>query len=140
MSNTINLRKQHADFVETIRRIETALDPSELARSAGEMRTLLSSLFGKLSLHLAIEDNSLYPSLEKHADARIREIGTDFAREMGGLKPNIEAFTRKWTESEIRANAVAFCAEAKKLFAVLSDRIKRENVELYPLLEQAKAK
>ena len=138
MSISVNLRQQHAEIAESVRRIETALDPSGLARSAGEMRTSLANLFGKLSLHLAIEDNSLYPSLEKHADARIRELRTKFARDMGGLKPNFEAFTRKWTESEIRANAAAFCAEAKKVFAALNDRIKRENTALYPLLERAK--
>ena len=138
MSITINLRKQHAEIAESVRRIETALDPQGLPRSAGEMRAHLSNLFGKLSLHLAIEDNSLYPSLEKHANARIREVGTKFARDMGGLKRNFDAFARKWTEGEIRANAAAFCAEAKKVFAALNERIKRENVELYPLLERAK--
>jgi hypothetical protein len=37
---------------------------------------------------------------------------------------------------QLAKNAAAFCAETKKLFAVLGDRIKRENAELYPLLEE----
>lgn len=136
MAVTPTLRKQHAEIVEAVRHIDAALDPKRLAGSAAEIRGRLSALMGKLSLHLAMEDNALYPSLEKHANAKVREIGVRFAREMAGVKPTVEAFAKKWSEAEIAANAAAFCAETKQLFAVLGDRIKRENAELYPLLEQ----
>jgi hemerythrin-like domain-containing protein len=130
------LRKQHAEIVEAVREIDAGLDPQRLVKSAGEIRSRLSALIGKLSIHLAIEDKSLYPSIEKHADARVREIGVKYASEMAGVKPAVEAFSRKWSEAAIAKDAAAFCAETKKLFAVLADRIKRENTELYPLLEQ----
>ncbi len=136
MSVTPTLRKQHAEIVEAVGQIDAALDPQRLAKSAAEIRNRLSALMGKLSLHLAMEDNALYPSLEKHASAKVRDTGARFTREMAGVKPSVEAFGKKWTEAEIAKNAAAFCAETKKLFAVLGDRIKRENTELYPLLEQ----
>lgn len=136
MAVTPTLRKQHAEIVDVVREIDAALDPQRLAKGAAEIRSRLSTLMGKLSLHLAMEDNALYPSLEKHADAKVRETGIRFSREMAGVKPAVEAFAKKWTEAEIVSNAAAFCVETKKLFAVLGDRIKRENTELYPLLEQ----
>ncbi|HWI29167.1 MAG TPA: hemerythrin domain-containing protein [Stellaceae bacterium] len=135
MSVTQSLRKQHAEMVEVVRQIDAGLDPQRLAASAGEIRNRLSALLGKLTMHLAVEDNSLYPSLEKHANPKVREIGSKFAREMAAVKPSVEAFGKKWTETAIAKDAAGFCAEAKKLFGVLGDRIKRENSELYPLLE-----
>ena len=137
MADTQKLRKQHAEFLEAIRQIDAALNPQRLAEGSGEVRTLLSQLMGKLSLHLAVEDNAVYPSLVKHADAKVRDVGAKFSSEMASVKPTLEAFGKKWSEPEIAKNAVAFCAETKKLFAVLADRIKRENTELYPLLERA---
>jgi hemerythrin-like domain-containing protein len=129
-------RKQHADIVEMVKQIEPHLDAEKLAVSATEARHLLAILFGKLSVHLAMEDNSLYPSLEKHQVPRVRDTARKFREEMSGVKPAVEAFSRKWQVFDIRANPTGFCTETKHLFAVLADRIKRENTELYPLAEE----
>jgi len=137
MAASDTYRKQHAELVEIVRSIEVLLDPAKLATAATETRNLISKLLGKLSIHLAMEDQSLYPRLIQHADKSVREIAKRFATEMGGVKPSVESFGRKWTEAELRANPTAFCDEAKKLFVVLADRIKRENTQLYPLLDMA---
>lgn len=133
-------RKQHADIVELVRQIEPQLDPEKLATSAAEARHLLAILFGKLSVHLAMEDNCLYPLLEKHQVVQVRDTARKFREEMSGVKPAVEEFARKWSTFTIRDNPTGFCAEAKHLFAVLADRIKRENTGLYPLAEQSVAK
>jgi hemerythrin-like domain-containing protein len=135
MAASDSYRKQHAELVEIVRTIEPLLDPARLAGAAVEARSLISKLLGKLSIHLAMEDQSLYPRLVQHADKSVRETAKRFATEMGGVKPAVESFGRKWTEAELRANPTAFCEEAKKLFVVLADRIKRENTQLYPLLD-----
>ncbi len=137
MAVTDNFRKQHAELIELVRGIESALDPQKLAAGVSEVRSKLSTLLGKLSLHLAMEDNSLYPRLEKHQDAKIRDVAKKFSTEMSGVKPNVEAFSRKWTETAIRADGAAFCAEAKSLFGLLADRIQRENTQFYALVDQA---
>jgi iron-sulfur cluster repair protein YtfE (RIC family) len=137
MAATDNFRKQHAELIELVRGIEGILDPQKLVADASKARAMLSILLGKLGLHLAMEDNSLYPRLEKHQDAKLREVAKKFAGEMSGVKPAVDAFGRKWTESEIRANPAVFCAEARKLFGILSDRIQRENTQFYALVDQA---
>lgn len=137
MAATENFRKQHAEMVELVRKIEPLLDPQKLVTAAGEARTLLSTLIGKLSLHLAVEDNSLYPRLKQHKDGKVRELATKFETEMSGVKPVVEAFSRKWTESAIRTDPKAFCDETRKIFAVLGDRIQRENTQFYPVVDQA---
>lgn len=140
MSATEKFRKQHAEIVLMVGQIEPLLDPQKLTASANEVRSLLSTLLGKLSLHLAMEDNSLYPRLQQHQDPKLREIAKQYMKEMSDVKPSVEAFGRKWTEREIQANAATFCAETKKIFAVLADRIKRENTQFYPLIDGAVAR
>jgi hypothetical protein len=137
MAASDSYRKQHAELVDIVRSIEPLLDPAKLAGAAAEARNLISKLLGKLSIHLAMEDQSLYPRLVQHADKSVRETAKRFATEMGGVKPSVEAFGSRWTEAELRANPTAFCDEATKLFVVLADRIKRENTQLYPLLDMA---
>ena len=139
MAATDSFRKQHAEMAEVVKRIEALLDPQKAAASANEVRGLLSTMMGKLTLHLAMEDNVLYPRLQNHQDSKVRETATRFMNEMAGMKPTVDAFGRKWTESEIRNNAAGFCAETKKLFAVLADRMKRENTQLYPMTDAVAA-
>lgn len=88
---------------------------------------MLSSLFGKLTIHLAIEDKSLYPQLKSHADAAVRATAARFDAEKAAIAPAVHAFGRRWSEPAIRENAAAFRAETRKLFAALAARIKREN-------------
>lgn len=137
MAITDNFRRQHVELGDAVRLIEAMLDPQKLAAGAGEARRLLSSLMGKLSIHLAMEDKSLYPRLEQHADATVRDTAKRFAGEMSGVKPTVEAFGRKWSEAQIRADAAGFCAEAKQFFGVLADRIKREETQFYVLVDKA---
>lgn len=137
MSLTDSYRKQHVEIADLVRRIETNLEPQKLALEAGAVRALLSSLFGKLSVHLTMEDNALYPRLEKHADAQVRELAKRFKDEMAGVRPKVEAFGQKWTESAIRDNAAAYCAEARALFGALKDRIMREETQFYAYADRA---
>lgn len=137
MSATESFRKQHAELIELVKDVEIHLKPETVAQAAGEIRQKLSRLFGKLSLHLAMEDNSLYPRCKEHADGKVKDIARRFADEMNGVKPAVEAFAREWSETQIKAEPARFAAEAKRLFGVLADRIRRENTEFYALLDQA---
>jgi hemerythrin-like domain-containing protein len=137
MAATDTYRRQHDDFLELLGSISPMLDSAKLATTSAQVRDMLSKLFGRLSVHLALEDKSLYPRCQQHSDKHLREVATKFANEMSGNKSAVEAFSTKWTESQIRSNAAVFCTEAKKLFEILKDRIRRENTELYTLLDKA---
>ena len=137
MAGTESFRKQHAELVEFVRKIEPMLDAQKVVTAAGEVRSLLSTMIDKLSFHLAVEDNSLYPRLKLHKDAKVRELANKFEIEMSGVMPVVEAFSRKWNESAIRTDPHGFCKETHKIFAVLADRIQRENTQFYPVVDQA---
>lgn len=55
---------------------------------------------------------------------------------MAGIKDAFQKYLKAWTEGAIRSNAAGFAAETKSLFGALSQRIQRENTELYPLLDK----
>lgn len=137
MAATDNFRKQHADIAEIVAEIQKMLEPQKLADASSKVRARLSSLLGKITVHLAMEDNSLYPRCQKHDDPALSQTAEKFAAEMSGLKGALDAFSKKWSDAAIGANAAAFCAEARQLFATLNDRIKRENTVFYPLVDKA---
>lgn len=59
----------------------------------------------------------------------VKPFITDFGNDQGFARPRLH-------EEAIRANAAGFAAETRSLFGALGQRIKRENTELYPLLEK----
>lgn len=136
MSKTQNFRTQHAELAEIVTGIERLLTPDQVAAQAGHIRSMFSTLIGKLNIHLSMEDNSLYPVLNAHADANLRAVAQKFTKEMATIKPAVHDFSRKWSEAAIKGDPAAFIGESKKLFAALADRIKRENNELYALYDK----
>ncbi len=136
MAPTDNFRKQHVDIMAAANDLAALLDPARLVADAAKARNMLSALFGKLTIHLAMEDKSLYPRLVAHADPAVSKMAKAYAGEMSNLAPVIADFGKKWSESEIRTHAAAFCTETKHLFDVLKKRIARENAELYPLADK----
>ena len=136
---TQNFREMHAELVTLAGEIGARLDPAALAADAGPARSLLSTLIGKLTIHLAMEDKSLYPQLKSHPDPEVRASAERFDAEMAAMAPAVLAFGQRWTEAAIREDAAVFCEETRKLFAVLADRIKRENTQLYDLADRSLA-
>ena len=102
---------------------------------ASALRMLLSNLAGKLNFHLAVEDKSLYPRMMEMKDSEANALATKFMNEMGGLGQAFTAYNSKWTLSAIRADGAGFANETRTVFAALTQRIARENRELYPLAD-----
>jgi hemerythrin-like domain-containing protein len=134
MSATANFRKQHAEILEIAKDIDANLP--RLPGAANDVRAQLNSLAAKVNVHLAIEDEALYPRLRAHPDARVQGTANKFTDEMAGIKDAFQKYLKAWTEGAIRSNAAGFVAETKSLFGALGQRIQRENTELYPLLDK----
>ena len=103
---------------------------------AGALRMLLSNLAGKLNFHLALEDKALYPRLMASNDSAANALATKFMTEMGGLGQAFTTYNNKWSVSAIRADAAGFANETRAIFTALTQRIARENRELYPLADR----
>ena len=55
---------------------------------------------------------------------------------MGGLGKVFSNYNDKWQVSAIRKDTAGFASETQGVFAALTQRIKRENTELYPLADK----
>ncbi len=136
MIETENFRRQHKEILGMASEISMRLEIDELSRSATEVRSLLSKLLGTLNAHLVMEDKALYPQLLNHADDEVKEIAKRFIEEMGGIAKAVEDYSNKWSSGlKIQKAPGTFAEETKRLFDSLSQRIEKENNELYPLID-----
>jgi hemerythrin-like domain-containing protein len=137
MGITNKFRRQHADLVEVINKMTDLLSPWALNEYSATMHSLLLELSGKLKVHLIMEDDVLYPELQKSSNEKVRKIAQQFFDEMGGLKKNFIDYVHHWPNTEaIKNNAEDFVNETRGIFNALGNRIKREDNELYPLYEK----
>ncbi len=74
MSFTKRYRDQHDDLLILVNELSAQLNMDTISISTKEVRTQLARLFGKNSVHLAMEDKSLYPRLLEHADGKIKSL------------------------------------------------------------------
>ena len=137
MANVDSFRKQHKEMVEIVQLISSKLTPAAVEAEADLIRSSLLSLSGKLTVHLAMEDKSLYPHMLASADVEIKKSADAFIREMGGLSAAFKAYITAWPNATaIKANPALFCTQSKGGFDALGQRIGREEKTLYPLAEK----
>ena len=134
MARTDNMRQQHKDLAGIVVEIEGKLNA--LPGEADNIRRLLSTLAGKLSVHLAVEDKNLYPAMIGSANAEAKKTAEDFQNEMGALGEAFKDYTRKWPSAQkIQESTAEFSTETKSVFQALKQRIEREENTLYPLAD-----
>lgn len=133
---TQRFRVQHDEIGVIVGRIEMLIASPTGHTRAAEIRQAFSELSAKLRLHLALEDDLLYPRLGRHPDPRARELAAHYQTEMGGIRQAYEDFLAQWIHSgRVATEYSAFKTALKGLFAALNDRIHRENTQVYPLAD-----
>ncbi len=128
----------HAEVNLIVKRIDGVLNSAVPTTQVEHLIETVQELFGRYSIHLALEDAALYPRLVEHSDAAIRETALRFQTEMGGIKAQFDAYKRKWPgKTSAKQNPQEFVAETRKIIAALKDRISREDGTLYPMVKRA---
>ncbi len=137
MSKTQNFRDQHDDLLKIASEISTHLNVDELSNDATEVRSLLSKLLGKLSVHLSMEDKALYPKLLEHTDAQVKSMAKRFINEMGDIGKVVMTYKTQWsTAVKIQQAPRDFIEQTKNIFSALVKRIEKENNELYKTVDE----
>jgi hypothetical protein len=98
------------------------------------IRVALADRRLRSGVHLAIEDDYLYPRLKDHANAVARNTAIRFKAEMPGLKPAFQAFKEKCSSEVIGQDPTLLRAALGSLFVALGHRVERENSLLHPYL------
>ncbi|CQR75029.1 hypothetical protein SOV_35330 [Sporomusa ovata DSM 2662] len=131
-----NLVRQHNEVIDLVDKINTYQSQEQVKENALEISNMLARLSGIIKMHLASEDKFVYPVLIKHTDSQIRNTAEAFVNEMGELAKVFEKYKMKFLgSSKIAENAADFLVESKIVFSALSERIKKENSLLYPLVK-----
>ena len=100
------------------------------------VRHLLARFKGKLEIHASMENEALYPRLLAHPDAGVRETANRLQGEVGDLYKNVGTYLERWpTSQKISSNAPDFARETFDVLRALGKRMKREDRELYPLVD-----
>ena len=137
MGSTKNFREQHEKLLTIVKEIQTYLTADKITAQADTVKNLLFQLFGKLNVHLSMEDKVLYPKLLNHANEKVKSIAQKFSDEMGGIGAAVTAYKSKWpTTASIKNDPESFIEETKKIFSALSARIEKENNELYTMVDE----
>ena len=138
MRKTDHYRKHHDELRAIVGRLEPMLDPARIAIDAQAVAAVLRDLFGKFSVHLAIEDSTLYPKCAVHDDARLRQIAISFQVEMGDLSKRFDAYKRDWAGPlAIGRDPAGFVAATREMLALLKARVRREEENFYDLIDKA---
>ncbi|MCG6119098.1 MAG: hemerythrin domain-containing protein [Blastomonas sp.] len=134
------LQSQHEACLAIIQDIQTRSAVIADRTSAVEITLMLARLTGIMRIHLALEDEILYPALCKSGDPRIAEIGERACREMGGLADTFLDFIDRWKRADaLLAEQAGFRSESDAIFAALAQRIEMEHREVYPLADHLTA-
>ena len=135
MSDLAKLRGDHADVIKLVRRlgdyVEQPVPPPQI-----DLFALRRELTSTLIAHLKSEDWVLYPRLMNSGDAAVADTARAFSEEMGGLASAFLSYTESWSANAIAGDWPGYCRDTRTIIDALTNRITRENRELYPLLEQ----
>lgn len=138
MRKTETYRQHHQELRAIAARIEAVLDPHSVAADPTAVSAIVRELFGKFSVHLAIEDNSLYPRAKATADATLRAVVHRFEAEMGDLGQRFDAYRQAWPGPLAIGRAPdRFATETRAVLQALKERVGREESQLYDLIDAA---
>ncbi|MDP9111190.1 MAG: hemerythrin domain-containing protein, partial [Candidatus Eremiobacteraeota bacterium] len=97
---------------------------------------LLKRLRTVLLAHLKLEDDWLYPHLQRSVNDVVRHKSQTYSREMGGLKENFVTLWQTWTRpNAIADNSEAWRSDWNTFQKGLLERMDREDHDLYVAAE-----
>lgn len=134
--NIDRFKKDHATILVAVKELKNLVN-SGISENADAIAKAIISISSAIKLHLAGEDQFLYPALASSVNPAAVQLGNKFQDEMGGIATAYVDFAGRWNiASKVAANPEGFRADANNIFQALHQRIQRESKELYPLVEQ----
>lgn len=130
-----NLKRQHREVIDLIDYVLNNVKNNTVDKNLDQVVKSINIISGKLKVHLLNEDKHLYPYLLNSSDAALNMFGKKYFEEMKEVSKGYEDYKCKYnTSSKIKQNIEEFKEDTKRIFGALSNRVEREERELYPLL------
>ena len=135
MQSLQQLRDEHAALGAITRRL-SAVIALEVPPPSTKLYILRRELSSALIRHLKTEDWLLYPRLLVSPNQIVARTALSFSDEMGGLARAYTQYAERWGSYAIEADWAGYRQDTAAIIEALTDRVRRENDELYPLLEK----
>jgi iron-sulfur cluster repair protein YtfE (RIC family) len=137
VSTTEQFRSQHKEILMLAGEIGSLCLSGVVPGNESTIKAKLNALSGILSVHLAMEDRTLYPSMIASPNSAAKNTASAFKEQMGGIAGAFKAFIGKYpTGKSILDHAAAFGADFKAIRTALQSRISKEESVLYPLADK----
>ncbi len=129
-----NFKRQHAEIGALVDRL-LSVSERDVEEEALAVAKDLNLLAGKIKIHLREEDRLLYPALKDHKNPDLAAVHDDYMGEMAGIADVFEAYKLQFnTATKLNADPERFVSETERVLGTLSERIAREDRDLYPRL------
>lgn len=134
--NIDKFKQQHVDILQRIAQLRK-LTQAGIAEHAQEIADGIISFSAIIKLHLAVEDQALYPALQRSGDPELVRMGHQYQHDMGPIAQAFDGFARRWNTAErLRTDPEGFRTDANDVLRRIHERMQRENREFYPRIEQ----
>lgn len=133
--NIDKFKHQHVDILRRIAALRE-LTHAGVARNAEAIAQGLVAMSAVIKLHLSVEDQALYPALQRGDDAELARLGQRFQVEMGPIAAAFDQFARRWnTAQRLREDEAGFRAAANDVLRRVHERMRHEDCDFYPRVE-----
>jgi hypothetical protein len=135
MNPTATFRHQHARILAMLAQVEPMLDARTVLADTASIHLQSLHLMRWVLVHLADEEQSLYPTLDTLRGPSARTVAR-FRDETAALGPMIESYEQRFAHREtLLASPETFVDETRQLVGWLRIRFEEEERELYPLAD-----
>lgn len=133
--NIDKFKRQHIEIIEHITALRN-FSKEGISENATKIAALIIAMSSIIKLHLAVEDQLLYPALQRGENSALAKMGKRFQDEMTTIASTYMDFARKWNHaSNVSRDPQGFRSDANKVLKILHDRMHRENNDFYPIIE-----
>ena len=133
--NLKNYLEQHESIKEEMNAIKKLTASSNIADHARDIALHISTLAGRIKIHLSMEDKYLYPGLKERGSEQIKNMATAYQKEMGGLADVFVIYKDQYnTAPKIQQNLKNLKSDTDKVFSEIEKRINKEESELYKFI------
>lgn len=126
---------QHKAVKEEIKIIKSLVASEDYEKNGRDIALHISTLAGKIKMHLSMEDKYLYPGLIEKGSADVKKIANSYQQEMGNLADEFVKYKDKYnTDPKLLQSAESIKSDTEKIFQKIETRMQREENELYKLI------
>lgn len=133
--NIDKFKHQHIDIIACIAALRKA-SKEGIDSNAAEIAGLIVSMSSIIKLHLAVEDQVLYPALRNGSNTTLATMGKKFQDEMSAIASAYMVFAGRWNHAaKVAGDPEGFRSDANTVLKILHERMQKENTVFYPAIE-----